>query len=118
MGPCWVLPTAVDIDPEAPRWAGKNTALNNLSDEIEISGRPVQNFKGPFPLVTANLTLHTIQELMPRFSTLLERSGWLILSGILRKQKKQVQESLSLNGFQKDREFLEGEWGCLVGRRL
>jgi len=105
---------AVDIDPEALRWASRNIELNRCSDLIEVTGLSVESIRERFSLVAANLTLNPIRELMPRFSDLLKGDGWLILSGILREQEKRVQESLSLNGFHQVREHRQEEWVCLI----
>ena len=109
---------AIDIDPEALRWASRNAELNECSRAIEVSGRPIQDLKKRFTLITANLTLHPILELFTHFSRLLKTGGWLILSGLLEEQMTKIKEALPENGFQQYREFLQEEWGCLIGKRL
>ena len=109
---------AIDIDPEAVRWALRNAELNQCSRAIEVSVRPIQDLKKRFTLITANLTLHPILELFPHFSRLLKTGGWLILSGLLDEQMTKIKKALPGNGFQQYGEFLQEEWGCLIGKRL
>ena len=48
---------AVDIDPEAVRWAEKNIKLNKLRDRIDLSSMPIEKCNDRFSLVAANLAL-------------------------------------------------------------
>ena len=54
---------AIDIDPEALRWAERNIALNNLEESIELSSVPLCEIKEEFSLVAANLILSEIERL-------------------------------------------------------
>jgi len=107
---------AVDLDPEALRWAQRNAALNGLEGAVELFSRPVEEWKEEtFSLVTANLMLSEILRLIPCFRRLLEPGGWLILSGILTDQVEEVEQALSEWGFKRQRLSSEGEWACMVG---
>jgi ribosomal protein L11 methyltransferase len=108
---------ALDTDLEALRWAEKSIALNEPPVRIELSPAPVEATTEAFDLVTANLTLDVIQELMPHFSRLLEPQGWLILSGLLREQVEKVKKRLAGYGIQSIRAFFQQEWACMTARR-
>ncbi len=108
---------AVDHDPEALRWAGKNIALNGLEQAVELSDVPIPEIRRTFHLVAANLILGTILELLPALSPRLRAGGYLLLSGILREQVGRVEGVLADCGLWKERVLLEGEWACLVARR-
>ena len=60
---------ALDTDPEALRWAERNMDLNALTGSIELSSLPLETQTGTFSLITANLTLETILELLPYLSS-------------------------------------------------
>jgi ribosomal protein L11 methyltransferase len=109
---------AIDIDPEAINWAEKNIKLNDLSGEIELSSRPIKNQRDSFSLLVANLILGTILDILPDFSRILVPGGWLILSGILKEQVKEVEESLEEYGFHNDRILYQEEWACLVAKKM
>jgi ribosomal protein L11 methyltransferase len=105
---------AVDIDPEAIRWAKRNIELNSLPLKIDLSSKPIDDCEERFSLVTANLILGTIFDLSPCFPRVLFPDGQLILSGILRGQVKDVDARLHENGlYIKDVSFRE-EWACLT----
>ena len=107
---------AIDIDPEAIRWAERNIELNDLSGVIDLSSRPLEKWKDKFSLVTANLILGVILELIPHFSRVLAPDGRLVLSGILRDQVKKVEGGLSEYGFDKDLVLYKEEWACLIAK--
>ncbi|MFC1866708.1 50S ribosomal protein L11 methyltransferase [Thermodesulfobacteriota bacterium] len=107
---------AIDIDPEAIRWAKRNIDLNDLPIKVELSSRPVAEWKESFSLLTANLILGTILDLCPCFSRILTDEGWLILSGILRDQVKEVEDRLSEYGLFVEQMLFHQEWACLIVR--
>lgn len=109
--------SAIDIDPEALRWAKRNIELNDLPVGIELSSRPLLYWDESFTLITANLVLHTILELSPYFPPVLQPGGRLILSGILREQVRKVQERLSAHGLVHEQSLYENEWACTVHRK-
>lgn len=115
LGACKVL--AIDNDPEALRWAERNITLNGLSDSVELSSQSLQHIGERFTIITANLILDTILELLPHFSRLCEPGGWLILSGLLREQAPQVERALDQAGFCDVRALHEEEWACIIGKR-
>jgi ribosomal protein L11 methyltransferase len=108
---------AIDIDPEAIRWARRNIELNGLLSEIEISSKPLADCEEQFSLVTANLILGTILDLSSHFPRILAPKGRLILSGILKEQVKKAEERLFKYGlYIEDMNFKEG-WACLIIRQ-
>jgi len=108
---------AVDIDPEALRWAERNIGLNGLPGRIDLTERPVQDLDERFSLLTANLTMDVIIDLLPAFVRLLHPLGWLILSGLLRDQVERVRKSLREEGFLMGRTFYRGEWASITTKR-
>ena len=106
--------TAIDLDPEAVRWAKRNIQLNDLPVDIKLSSQPLEECEESFSLVTANLILNSILDLFPHFSRILDHKGWLILSGILKEQVNDVKERLSDYGLQENQVLLKEEWACLI----
>jgi len=107
----------LDMDPEALRWAEKNISLNGVSRSIELSPLPLSEIREPFHLITANILLDTLLELLPYFPRVQEPRGILILSGILEEQVSRMEEALYRFGYRKEEIFLEEEWACLVACR-
>lgn len=108
---------ALDIDPEALRWAGRNIQLNNLSDAIDLSLTPLEDLQERFSMVTANLILDVILELFPHFARVLQPCGWLILSGILIDQVQNVEKKLPEYALNKKRVLYQEEWACFIARK-
>ncbi|MBW1781405.1 MAG: 50S ribosomal protein L11 methyltransferase [Deltaproteobacteria bacterium] len=105
---------AIDTDPEAIRWAGRNIRLNGVTGSIELSLGPVEDVIEAFSLVCANLILGEIMRLMPSFSRLVLGGGWLILSGILKSQVQEVSNSVSRYGLQAYETLHQQEWSCVT----
>ena len=109
---------ALDIDPEALRWAQRNISLNDLEGSIELTSQPLSKRKDSFSLLAANLTLGDIIHLSPHFQGHLKPGGWLILSGILKEQVDQIRESLPEKEFHEDHIEFQDEWACIVTRKI
>jgi ribosomal protein L11 methyltransferase len=108
---------ALDTDPEALRWAGRNIELNHCSESITLSSKPLRELKGFFPMLVANLTRDVILDLLPDFERGLEKDGTLILSGLLHEQVQDVMTPLAARGFEDIRVTTQAEWACITAKR-
>lgn len=109
--------TAVDIDPEALRWARRNIEINHVSGRIELTDCPVHSLKEHFSLIVANLTTVVITGLLESFNRLLGPGGTLILSGLLRHDLERVRHALRERGFLLGKSLKRDEWACVITRR-
>ncbi len=83
---------AIDNDGEAIAIARSNAQLNGVLDSIEFVHGTVDQVKGTFDFVCANLTADVI---IPALPTLLERTeNRLVMSGILAEQERSVRQSI------------------------
>lgn len=105
---------AVDVDEEALRWASWNLELNDLRRAVRLSGTPLREWDRTFSVVTANLVLETILELLPGFSRVVAAEGTLVLSGLLQTQVPRVTPVLIRSGFRVVRELRAEEWSCVL----
>lgn len=108
---------AVDVDEEALRWAEWNLELNDLIGAVKLSSEPIDKWKTPFSMVTANLVLDVILDLMPCFPVVVGPGGILVLSGLLREQSREVAPALARIGFKVVSELQREEWACVVAVR-
>jgi ribosomal protein L11 methyltransferase len=108
---------AIDIDPEALRWAERNIQINDLSEFIDLSTTPLEQVKGTFSVLTANLILGQILKLFHRFSHLLRPGGWLILSGILKDQVEEVKGTLNEYRFREIEILYQEDWACMIVKK-
>ena len=105
---------AIDIDPEAVRSALANARRNKVQRLIEFSAVGLANFKPDSPrtygLVCANLSDDILLKERRRLARLVDYSGRLVVSGILRKYFARVQSAYEALGFVMERSRTEGEW--------
>jgi ribosomal protein L11 methyltransferase len=109
---------AIDSDPEALRWAGRNIELNHCSAFIDLSSKPVGELSGVFSILVANITRDTLLELLPDFERLLDKNGTMILSGLLQEQVQEVQKPLGLMGFKEIQVATQEEWACITAQKM
>ena len=108
---------AIDVDPQAVEVARENTAINNVSDRIELYEGQPRDFAGQgFDVVVANLTAEVIVDLMSDLAACLTREGLMILSGILSELADDVEGALLASGFEVIERRVAGEWSALVAR--
>jgi ribosomal protein L11 methyltransferase len=109
---------AIDVDPQAVEVARENTAINKVSDRIELYEGQPGNFAGQgFDVVVANLTAEVIIELMTDLTACLAPEGLMILSGILSELAEDVERALLASGFEVIERREAGEWSALIARR-
>jgi len=108
---------AIDVDPEAVRWAERNIGLNGSLNAITLSGTAIEVIDERFTLVCANLILGELLRLMSDFSRLVETGGHLVASGILREQVERIESALPGTGFFAAQTLYEDEWACMVLRK-
>ena len=108
---------ALDTDPEALRWAQRNMDLNRVTGSIELSLLPLETWTGTFSLITANLILETILDLLPFFPRLMDRGGSLVLSGLLKEQVPRVIEEIDRHPLGNVEVRSLEEWACITAER-
>jgi ribosomal protein L11 methyltransferase len=117
---------AIDVDPQAVEVARENTAINNVSDRIELYEGQPSDFAGHgFNVVVANLTAEVIIDLMSDLAACLAPEGpagqegpeaLMILSGILSELAEDVERALVPSGFEVIERHEADEWSALVAR--
>ncbi len=105
---------AIDVDPEAVRWAERNIGLNDATNAITLSSKGIEKIMDRFSLVCANLILGELLRLMPVLSRLTEPHGRLVISGILRDQVERISKALPPTGFHRLETLHEEEWACMI----
>jgi ribosomal protein L11 methyltransferase len=116
---------AVDIDPEVVDSAITNAAANDVQDlietrlgSIEVALEDASNH-GPAAVVIVNILAGAIEGLFSEGLELLVRpGGLLVLSGILQTQTSAVRVCARNHGFDLLAQEQEGEWACILARRV
>ena len=109
----------VDNDPVAVAVAEKNLQLNKLAPATyRVSrGDLVNGIAGPYDLVTANILLPVILELLERVEGVLAPNGVLICSGILAQNRDPVVARIEEKGLLVEAVLTDQAWMALAARR-
>lgn len=104
---------AIDLDPIAISTAKANARLNEI-DKIDFRLSDLRAWKPArkFDIVTANLFSELLTDILPR----LKRSNWLILSGVLRAQEKELVRALRRNKIAIAQMRRRGKWIAVLAR--
>jgi len=105
---------AIDFDPEVVRVARENAKTNGVSKKIEIVRGNVIKFtakpENRFDLICANLISNLLIAERKKIVARLNRSGTLVLAGILRTEFSEVQRAFEKSGMKLVSAKTEREW--------
>lgn len=110
---------ATDIDPVAIEVARENFARNGVGSFIDafVAGgvkHPGIAARAPYGLVIANILAKPLLTFAPGMPALMAQDGFLILSGMLHHQAKQVRARYAAQGFTLQSHIPLDEWTTLV----
>ena len=101
----------IDNDEWAVSNADENVIANNLGRYIEISDKPIAELSDrKFNLITANIALPTIIELLPEMKKRLKHNGTIIFSGLLAQDENPIRDGISKSRLTVLELISEGEW--------
>jgi ribosomal protein L11 methyltransferase len=105
---------ALEMDPIACAAARENVLANGVADRVQILAQEVIGSRplpqAPFDGIVANIQSTILIPLLPAFRESLVENGWLILSGILEKERDEVLEAAGAHGLCLEEGDQEGEW--------
>ena len=106
---------AIDIDSLAISAARANAQLNKIGG-IDFRLADVRKWRpqGQFDIIVANLFSELLLDILPRLRTKLRRGGWLIFSGVLRSQERELIRALRLNKFDVVQARRRGKWIAML----
>ncbi len=104
---------AIDNDPLALSTAQANARANNVRGVTFRLQDVKRALAGRFDVITANLYSELLREVLPRFRKALARDGVLILSGVMRKQERDLASALREAGFTIMETRRRGKWVAL-----
>jgi len=112
---------ASDIDPIATDTTKENIILNGTNDILVVTSDGFNNSTvcktGPYDLIVANILSGPLILLAPSIVNQLEKGGFLILSGLLRKQQDVVIETYISHGMVIEKKYPIHEWQTLVFKK-
>ncbi len=105
----------LDINPTAVAGARRNVILNGLEGRVRISSKPIEEIKGSFGLVAANISPVILFKIIPLLPGLLTAGGILIMAGMRGAQMDDLLNILWKNGLDGRRQvYKDGAWGGLL----
>lgn len=109
LGGNWAL--GIDNDEWSIDNAKENVAANNLSDKIEISDSALASLpETKYDLITANIMLNTILEMLPDIVKRIKTGGIILFSGLLLIDEKAFATGIEKYGLHIKEQLTEGEW--------
>jgi ribosomal protein L11 methyltransferase len=105
----------VDVDAQAVRVAQRNAALNGLQKRAQFRQGSVEAATGQFAVITANIYLGPLVDMMPALARRLAPQGSVILAGFLAHQETALRAALYTAGLEVRRREEEG-WVALEGQ--
>jgi ribosomal protein L11 methyltransferase len=108
---------AIDSDPLAVAAARLHVSINGFESIIRVEEGTAESIQGVYSLILANLTLADLLPLAGVLRNLLSPGGFLVLSGILHSQAKELIRACVLRKLTFRCLYLEEEWaGVLFSR--
>ena len=108
--------SCIDIDPQALTATADNARRNDIDPELLHIASPDQQALVPVDYLMANILSGPLIELEPKFTSLIQPGGQLLLSGILTEQKQQIIEAYQQH-FILDAVKIRDDWCRVSGIR-
>jgi len=105
--------STIDVDPVAISTAKTNARRNGIGG-VDFRLGDLRHWKPPrnIEIVTANLSSELLISLLPK----LRRSGWVILSGVLRAQEQEFLRALRRNNIEIVKVKRRGKWIAVLAK--
>ena len=109
---------AYDLDDMAVTSAKSNIELNHLPSKIIVSeNNLLENVALKADIVVANILANIILQLIPDAMRVLKSGGYFISSGIIAKQKEEMLEALTNEGFKIQQVNQMEDWLVIIARK-
>jgi len=110
---------AIDNDPQAITTARENARINRIKRiEFEIAdARQWRPGRRAVDILVANLFSELLIEILPKLRRCLVPNGWLILSGVMRRQERDMMRALKLNKITTLRVRRRGKWIAILATK-
>jgi len=108
---------AVDLDEQALIATQSNAEKNKIPDE-KLSLEEPEKLTQPVDILLANILLAPLLSLEPRFQTLLNTHGVLVLSGVLATQVEQLIQAYTIPDWAHQDTQIQDEWALVIFKKL
>ncbi len=105
---------AIDIDQEALKVAKRNLCINGVKDRVNLICGSTDSIRSKYDMICANLDTRSLIGLCADFKEKINGRGFLILSGILKVELKDLYSRFNLKGFKCRDIICMDEWASIV----
>jgi len=105
---------AIDIDQEALKVAKRNLCINGVKDRVNLICGSTDSIRSKYDMICANLDTKSLIGLCADFKEKINGRGFLILSGILKVELKDLYSRFNLKGFKCRDIICMDEWASIV----
>jgi len=104
----------VDVDKKAAEIAQENVMINHVGDRVKVINCDVNTIHEPFNLIVANLTAKILIKIRSHLTALIEKNGYLVVSGIIDQNRNDIESHFLTGSFILGDVITEKEWICCV----
>ena len=108
---------ACDVDPEAVEVAAENLKRDEVAVGL-FTGSADAIRSGAAQFLVANISAATIIFLSGEFARVLQSGGRVAVAGFIERDNERIRNAMTAAGFEEIGSHSEGEWWCLVFRRV
>ena len=109
---------AVDVDPVAIDAASENVRRNGVEPTVRLRLGSLEQASGRFRLIVANLTSELLRRMGAGLAERAAPGGWLIVSGIVDRERDEVCAAMSAVGWMLRAERSADGWSTLTLQHL
>ncbi|MBQ1254085.1 MAG: 50S ribosomal protein L11 methyltransferase [Alistipes sp.] len=110
---------AVDIDDWACDSCRDSIALSGVAESVDVRVGSIDVVQGEkFDFILANINRNILQSMMEKFSLLLERDGWIAMSGFLDEDAEAVEQCAAQWSMVKTQHRVSDGWVVMVCKKL
>lgn len=108
----------IDNDEWALENANENIQANHLLNKIKISNQALNEINEKFDLITANIMLTTIVDMLPEIERKLKDKGIVLFSGLLLEDEEKFKEAIKKHSIKILEKVSENEWLAFATQKL
>ena len=102
---------AFDNDPVAIENGLENAQLNNVADKIDLRCCTLKDIENePYDIIVANINRNILLELAHNFNSYAHKKTILVLSGLLIKDRNEILNAYTIEGWKLVKSDEQGEW--------
>ena len=107
----------IDIEETAVKISNDNFKANSLTNALAIEGCNVNNLGDSFDLVLCNILKQPLKDLCEGFYNVMNTLGYVVTSGFISDQYKEISDHYKKNGFIEEKIMQENEWMSVLFRK-